>query len=205
MTDDLLDGSGAVSTPQCTFAGCEEEVLNKCRACGLDFCLEHASAIDPGRYCVNCLIVTDAEVTIGPLVDAEGTQHQGRIIHPTGRGYRLSAKLISEMNNDELKTFVEEEKIRVADIERVREYHHISLGMAESELYQRHLSPFSEHGGVLRVGTSTRTMPRQKSRTVAGSGSQRQKTSKVDKIATMLASLGIGAKDLSALLTEKKK
>lgn len=202
MTDDLQPQPGdSASISCCTFENCKEEVLNKCKACGLDFCLEHASALEPARYCVNCLTVQDAEVEIKPLIDAEGTQHQGRTIHPTGKGYRLTAKLIQDMTDDELKTFVEEEKLRVADIERVREYHHITLGMAESDLYQRHLSPFSEHGGVLRVGTSSRTLPRQKirhERTPA-----RSKTNKVDKIAAMLQELGISGKDLASLISPK--
>lgn len=205
MTDDLASAGSPVAKMHCTFENCTEEVLNKCRACGLDYCLEHGSAVDPARYCVNCLIVQDAEVQVGPLIDEEGTQHQGRSIHPTGKGYRLAAKLIQDMTNDELKLFVEEEKLRVADIERIREYHHITLGMAESELYQRRLSPFSEHGGVLRVGTSTRTFPRQKARSYDAerTPSSRSKTSKVDKIATMLQGLGISAKDLAVLIAPK--
>lgn len=203
--DQNPDDVSSFEAKECTFQGCKQEVLNKCRACGLDYCLDHASEVDPGRYCVNCLLPADASFNEAPLVDAEGVAHAGRVIHPTGKGYRLSAKMISEMTEDELKTFVNEEKARVADIERIREYHHITLGLAESELYQRHLGTFSEKGGILHLGVglheSARSMPRQSH---ARTPSAKSKVSKVDKLATMLTDLGLTAKDLAALISTKK-
>ena len=64
------------------------------------------------------------------------------------------------MTNDELKDFIEQERSVVIDIERIRDYHSITLGIAESEAYRRNIGVLAKVGGLLYIGTSTQRLGR---------------------------------------------
>lgn len=183
----------------CTFENCKEKVLKRCKQCSLNFCLDHASEVDPTNFCVNCLVPQDAEFTESPLIDREGTTHKGRIIRPMGKAYRLSAKMVFEMNDDELKDYLREETETVHQLENVREYHRINLGAAEAEMYRRELSGLSKVGGVLRWGTSTQRVPairEKKARAIKTTPTG----NKVDDLVGMLGQLGMTPEALAKLI-----
>jgi hypothetical protein len=193
---------------ECTFEACVEKTIGKCRNCNLQYCLDHASEVDPEHYCSVCLVPQDAELKITPLVDTDGVQHQGRILTPAGKAYRLAAKMVFEMTDEELKDYVEHEKHVVHNIENIREYHMISLGMAEREAYGREISTLSKVGGVLRWGTSTQRVNAIRRRATPEEKESRKRVGKVDAIAENLKALGISPQDLINLLNSipsKKK
>jgi len=190
---------------ECTFADCVEPILGKCRNCGLQYCLTHASEVDPENYCSTCLIPEDATVKVEPLVDTDGVQHQGRLIKPAGKAYRLSSKMVYEMTDQELKDFIDHEKSVVHDIENIREYHMITLGMAQSEEYRREISELSKVGGVLRWGTSTQRVPAIRHKTTPEEKKQKAKVSKVDDIVANLKALGMTPESLAKLINSIPK
>jgi hypothetical protein len=190
---------------ECTFENCVEPVLGKCHNCGLQYCLTHASEVDPQSYCSTCLVPADAEVVVQPLVDTEGVHHQGRLIKPAGKAYRLSSKMVYEMTDQELKDFIDHEKSVVHDIENIREYHMITLGMAQSEEYRREISELSKVGGVLRWGTSTQRVPAIRHKATPEEKKQRAKTNKVDDVVANLKALGLKPEDLVKLLNSIPK
>jgi hypothetical protein len=203
MTD---DANGVIRS--CTFENCLEVVINTaCQECGLAYCLEHASEVDPSHFCATCLVPADASVDVQPLVDTEGVTHQGRKIIPVGKAYRLSSKMVFEMTDDELKDFIEHERSVVLDIERIRDYHAITLGTAESEAYRRNIGILAKVGGVLRVGTSVQALPRKHQ--AQTKQTKARSASKTDKVVSMLGSLGMTPQQLAdlirALPTKKEK
>ena len=190
---------------ECTFQDCVEPVLGKCHNCGLQYCLTHASEVDPENYCSTCLIPEDATVKVEPLVDTDGVQHQGRLIKPAGKAYRLSSKMVYEMTDQELKDFIDHEKSVVHDIENIREYHMITLGMAQSEEYRREISELSKVGGVLRWGTSTQRVPAIRHKATPEEKKQKAKVSKVDDIVANLKALGMTPESLAKLINSIPK
>jgi hypothetical protein len=204
MEENEQIGDVVAETRVCTFENCLVEVLGKCRECHLDFCIDHASEVDPANFCCNCLVPADAEVTQAALVDSEGTRHQGRSIKPTGKAYRLSTKMVFEMTDQELKDFIEHETSVVHDIERIREYHMITLGMAESEVYRRDIALAKKEGNVLKFGFETQYVPKVQLHETK-TRNAKSTVSKSDKIASMLSGLGISPQELAKLIQNLPK
>jgi len=204
MPDENSEASSVELVRECTFEGCKEPVLSKCKNCLLEYCLDHASEVDPENYCATCLVPEDASFTEKPLVDSEGVQHKGRVITPVGKAYRLSSKLVFEMTEQELKDFINHEKQVVHDIENVREYHMATLGLAESEAYRREISTIAKVGGVLRFGTSTQKVPPIRHRATPEEkrtkATAKASANKVDDVVANLKALGMKPEDLVALL-----
>lgn len=204
MQEERDDTLPVTAETVCTFEGCTETIIARCLQCSLNYCLTHASEVDPQRYCINCLLPADAEFTETPLVDKDGVTHKGRVIHPGGKAYRLSAKMVFEMTDEELRDYVISERKTVHELENIREYHRITLGAAEAEEYRRELSSLSKVGGVLRWGTSTQRVPairERKAKTAKASSSG----NKVDDIVGMLKQLGMTPEALAALILQAKQ
>lgn len=206
MQQDELDAQLSL---ECTFENCQEKPIGVCRNCRLQYCLEHASEVDPANYCCNCLVPADAEVLRAPLVDRDGVAHKGQVITPTGKAYRLSSKMVFEMTDQELKDFIDHERAIVHDIERIREYHLITLGMAEADVYRRDIAASKKVGETLKFGYETQFVPAisniKMNRRVGDKS--KAKATKTDKVVEMLSQLGLGAQDLVNLLrsTPSKK
>jgi hypothetical protein len=202
MSDTANNNTNSVPNilDECTFGNCVEPVLATCRNCNLQYCLTHASEVDPEHYCSTCLVPADASVTVAPLVDADGVQHQGRLIKPAGKAYRLSSKMVYEMTDQELKDFIEHEKSVVRDIENIREYHMITLGMAESDAYRREISTLAKVGGVLKWGTSTQRVPAIRHKATPVEKQARRKDDKINDIVANLNALGFTPEQLAQLI-----
>lgn len=192
------DELGLPARVECTFEKCSEQVLGKCRNCALAYCLEHASDVDPANYCINCLVPADAEVKEEPLVDANGIRHAGRIIHPIGKAYRRAEKMVYEMSEEELKNFIEQLKVEIHNIENLREYKMISLGLATAEVYRRDIAACKKEGSVLKFGFETQYVPAIKA--PREHRETKSRVSKSDKVVDMLKGLGLGPADLVNLL-----
>lgn len=131
----------------CAFTPCPEDALTCCSKCGKWFCLEHASDLEPTKYCVDCLKVEDASLEISPIVDAEGTRHAGRVIRPVGIVFAQNSKLIHEMNDAELKEYIVYYQQAVKDCERSLDHHRITLGNALYEAGDREIAKIKRDTG----------------------------------------------------------
>ena len=132
----------------CSFTSCVEDALTNCHKCGKWFCLEHASDLEPTKYCVDCLKPEDAALETAPLLDTEGVRHQGKIIRPVGIVFAQNGKLIHEMTDDELKGYIVHYQGAVHDCERSLDYARITLGNALFEAGHREISKVNERGEV---------------------------------------------------------
>ncbi len=104
----------------CVFDNCTEDALTLCRKCGRWFCLDHASDLDPTKYCIDCLKPEDASLEEHPILDSEGVRHQGKIIRPVGVVFRC---------------------------ERATEYSRITLGNALYEAGDREIAKVNQKTG----------------------------------------------------------
>jgi hypothetical protein len=135
------------SIRKCAFTDCIEDALTLCRKCGKWFCLEHASDLDPTKFCQDCLLVADATLETHPLVDAEGTRHQGKLIRPVGLVFNQKSKLIHEMDEVELKEYITFYQGAVHDCERALDHARITLGNALYEAGDREIAKVNQRTG----------------------------------------------------------
>ncbi|SRR5258708_7207198 len=202
------DGSEELSEPlgTCTFENCDQPPIGTCNECRLAYCLDHASEVDPGHFCCNCLVPSDTAVLEKPLIDTNGVQHTGRIISPVGRSYRMTEKLVPQMNDKELEDYIEYGKQMVASLSNMKLHWDISLGLAESEAWHRQIGGLAKFGGELRVGSSTQQFKRNAPRAARKSSVAGSKTAgKVDKTVELLKALGLKPEDLVSLINALPK
>jgi hypothetical protein len=147
----------------CTFDACVEDALTNCHKCGKWYCLEHASDLDPTKYCRECLKVEDASLEEAPLLDTEGVRHQGKVIRPVGIVFSQNGKLIHEMTDDELKEYIVRYQQAVHDCERSLDYSRITLGNALFEAGHREIAKVQRASGEV-VFISRKAVPVKKAR-----------------------------------------
>lgn len=132
---------------RCGFELCSEDALSLCHKCGKWYCLTHASELEPGKFCNDCLKVEDGNLEVSPLLDAEGVRHQGRVIRPVGIAFAHIGKLIHEMTDDELKEYIVAYQQAVHDCERSLDHARIKLGNALYEAGHREIAKVTRSTG----------------------------------------------------------
>lgn len=187
----------------CSFENCSKEnnpIVGKCLKCHLHYCLDHASEVDPINYCIVCLPTSEIETRSEPLIDTDGVKHEGRHIIPVGTAFHCESKMINEMSNDELLTYIKQKHRIVKDLESSKTYHQITLGVAEFTAYERKISVLSKVGGEIRVGTSTAHVK-------ANSRTREAKAPLTDaeKAIKALKALGMSVAQITQLLTMQVK
>jgi hypothetical protein len=131
----------------CVFTNCVEDALTNCHKCGRWYCLEHASDLEPTKFCSECLKVEDAALEQAPLLDTEGVRHSGRVIRPVGVVFSQNGKLIHEMTDGELKEYIVHYQQAVHDCERSLDYSRITLGNALFEAGHREIAKVTRTTG----------------------------------------------------------
>jgi hypothetical protein len=175
--------------------GCVEPAIYRCHKCGLLYCLDHASEIDPQRFCIKCLIIDDCKVEETPLVDAEGERHRGRVLRPVGNAFTAENRLIQEMSEDELKVYITQYKIIVRNHEQMVTFARINLAQAEHALLEKRIKTIEGAGGEV-IFTS---------RPKAVKPTPKKKPDAVQALADKLKASGITPEMLQAIIDAKKK
>lgn len=148
---------------RCSFTSCPEDALTMCHKCGKWFCLEHASDLEPTKYCQDCMRLEDASIEASPLLDSEGTRHSGKVIRPVGLVFAQNGKLIHEMTDSELKEYITHFQQAVHDCERALDYSRITLGNALFEAGHREIAKVQRTTGEV-VFISRKLAPQVKQR-----------------------------------------
>jgi hypothetical protein len=143
----MLDALNQENIRRCGFASCTEDALTLCRKCGRWFCLEHASDLEPTKYCQDCLLVSDADFETAPILDAEGVRHQGKVIRPVGVFFSQNGKLIHEMTDEELRDYIKYYQQAVHDCERSLDLARIKLGNSLFEAGGREIAKVKRDTG----------------------------------------------------------
>lgn len=186
----------------CAMENCDENVAGKCKKCGSDFCITHASEVDPVNYCILCLIPDEVGLTESPLIDKDGVQHKGRTLTNLGEAYKSTNKLISEMTDVEISGFITMYKVLLHDAERVVDYRRITLASAEHEKYERQVGSLRMVGGTYRFGTTD--APAGVRTKVARTPKANTVDAKAAQVLKSLKALGLTPEMLTALLRDAK-
>ncbi len=136
--NEVVASNGQLACKNATIAvgGCGRYAVEVCLTCKQAFCPDHASSIDP-LYCSDCLSPQTTELNKEPLTEVtpDGTviTHKGVHITTKGVAFKSLATRISTMADDELRSFIREERVKVIQAEKVRDYHRIAMSGAQVE------------------------------------------------------------------------
>ncbi len=173
---------------------CTEPAIYRCHKCSLLYCLDHASEVDPQRFCLNCLKVEDAVIEETPLVDAEGVRHNGRVLRPIGSAFLTEEKMIYEMTEDELKVYITHYKILVREAAQLKEFREINLAQAQHALLDKGIKTLVDAGGNVTFPSRPKAVPKP----------VKQKPNVIDTLADRLKRAGITPEMLQAIIDSKK-
>ncbi len=174
---------------------CSEPAIYRCHKCGELYCITHASEVDPKHFCTSCLIVADIGLEAEPLVDEEGVRQQGRLLHPVGHAFTEFNKLLIEMNDEELKTFIQGYIVLVHEAEQLKTFREITLAHAKHEAFDRQIAKLEKVGGQI-------VFPARK---IHVAKPAKAKASATDILIAKLKKAGVTPEILQAILDAKKK
>lgn len=172
---------------------CQEPAIFRCTKCQKLYCIDHASEVDPNRFCTECLSPADVVLQELPLKDEDGITHQGRMLKPIGKAFSNLGKLICEMTDVELTAFVVDYTAKLRDAEMSKEFIKINLGLATYEAMERKLIKQKPTGEVY--------FPIKKQEPFLV---KKKKTPSEDKLAEALRKAGVTPEMLAALIAKKK-
>lgn len=180
----------------CNFVACAELAVYRCHKCAKLYCVEHASGIDPHRFCIDCLKVEDCNILEMPLVDEEGVRHKGRVLRPVGAAFLQNNKLISDLSDSELTEFIKDYQSLLHQAENVTNLYRISLTQATHEGLKRELVKQKPSGEMY--------FPVPKPQVVRDT-KPRSTKSLEDKLADAMLKAGITPEKLKAMIDAKRK
>lgn len=173
-------------------SACKEPAVFRCHKCGLFYCIDHASEIDPKHRCKDCLHVAIEE---SPLLNEDGTRLPGRLLRPVGNSFTEMNKLITDMSDEELKTFIQGYIVLVHEAEQLKTMREITLAHAKHEAFDRQIAKIEKLGGEI-------IFPSRKPRIVKPA---KAKASATDTLAAKLAKAGVTPEMLAAIIAAKTK
>jgi len=179
---------------RCGFIGCNDLAVYRCHKCARLYCIEHSSEIDPVHFCTECLDVVACEVIEMPLVDKEGVRHKGRILRPVGRAFIENNKLISDLNDEELKDFIVQYQKLLHDAEAITNLYRISLTQATHTALDKEILKQKPSGEF--YFPPPRPQVERKSRNVAKNPE--------DRIVAAMAKAGVTPEMILKMLADRK-
>ena len=170
-----------------------------CRMCQRPYCATHTSPMDK-TLCVECVNHSNTSVTSGPLITEDGvTKQNARKITLSGEAWMRSRKLIANMTDIELESYISAHQEAVHEAELVLDYRRIMLGHAKhesAERYNKKLRTRSER--VKLIGAVAKV------HNIAGS-TIKDKSENINKALGALGKLGLTKEQIAALLLNLTK
>jgi hypothetical protein len=184
-----------LSTPiEC--AKCHSLCFKVCPTCKGGFCDEHTSPVDDA-VCSLCLPDSVVVIEEKPLIDDEGVSHEGKLIVPSGEGFKTLPHQIVELSDYQLKARIQYYKEKIRQLEKSLEYHRISLSTMELEDAGREVIRDKKLRGVkVAVGGGVK---------IGGSTNGKAKPLDAKGLADLLKAKGISADVLRGILAAKQK
>lgn len=180
----------------CEYPACKDLAVYRCHTCARLFCIEHSSEIDPVRFCTECMKIDDCNVIEMPLLDKEGVRHKGRILRPVGRAFIENNKLISDLSDEELKTFIVDYQRLLHEAESITNLYRISLTQATHTALDREIIKLKPSGEAYFPTLSPHEKKEKKSKTPTKSGE--------DRLLAAMAKAGV-TPDMIAKIIEQRK
>jgi len=170
-----------------------------CSMCQRPYCPEHTSPMDK-NLCVECVNTSNTGITSEPLVTEDGvTKQNARKIILNGEAWMRSRKLIANMTDIELESYISAHQEAVYEAEKVLDYRRIMLGHAKhegAERYNKKLRTRSER--VKLIGAVAKV------HNIAGS-TIKDKSENITKVMGALNKLGLTKEQVATLLLNLTK
>lgn len=170
-----------------------------CRNCNRPYCVEHTSPMDR-LLCTECVSFANTSVSSEPLIDSEGvTKQNARKIILSGESWIRQRKLICNMTDIELDSYISAHQEAVHEAEIIWEYRKIGLSQGQhekAERYNKKLRARSERGKLLGAV--------DKAHKISGSP-LKDKMEDMSKAIGALGKLGLGKAQIAAILENLNK
>lgn len=173
---------------------CTSPAIYRCHKCSKLYCIDHASEVDPKHFCLDCLRVSDTSVASSPLIDEEGVRQQGRLLRPVGNAFVEFNKLLVEMTDDELKSFIQGYVVLVHEAEQLKTFREITLAHAKHEAFDRQIAKLEKIGGEI-------VFPARRPHVVKPT---KQKLSETEQLIAKLKKAGVTPEMLAAIIAAKQ-
>jgi hypothetical protein len=188
-----------IETNLCFFCPTELTSEALCRMCQRPYCVEHTSPIDKS-LCVECVNTSNTSITSEPLVTAEGvTKQNARKLVLSGEAWMRNKKLICNMTDIELDSYISAHTEAVHEMEIRTDYFRISLTEAtheKAERYNKKTRARSERTKLLGAVAKVHN--------VSGA-TLKEKTESVSKVMGSLTKLGLSKEQIAAILVNLVK
>ena len=180
------------------FSCTQSEGNKQCKNCQRYFCSEHCSPVDPS-ICTECVNFSNTSIKSEPLVDSEGvTKQNARKITLSGESWMRQKKLICNMTDIELESYISAHQEAVHEMEIRADYFRIGLTEAtheKAERYNKKIRARSERakliGAVAKAHTSGQTL--------------KDKTEDITNVMKSLSKMGLGKAQIAAILSNLLK
>jgi hypothetical protein len=167
---------------------------NGCKMCQRPFCSEHASPIDV-NLCVECVNTSNTRIESKPLITEDGvTKQNARKIILSGEAWMRQKKLICNMTDIELESYIFAHQEAVHEMEVRTDYFRIGFTEAtheKAERYNKKIRARSERvkliGAVAKVHNASNSTIKDKSEDIS-------------KALGALGKLGLTKEQITALL-----
>lgn len=182
----------------CFFCTMNVTGLELCRMCQRPFCKEHTSPID-NTLCVECVNTSNATIESKPLIDSEGvTKQNARKIILSGEAWMRQKKLICNMTDIELDSYISAHQEAVHEMEIRTDFFRIGLTEAtheKAERYNKKTRARSERikliGAVSKIHNESKSM--------------KEKGEDISKALGALGKLGLTKEQITAILLNVSK
>lgn len=170
-----------------------------CRNCQRPYCPEHTSPMDKS-ICSECVSLANTSILTEKLIDEDGVvKKNARRIVLSGEGYLRNRKLIANMTDIELDSYISAHQEAVHEAEMILDYRKIMLGHAQhegAERYNKKTRARSERAKLLGAV--------DKVHKVAGSN-VKEKSENISKALGALGKLGLSKEQITAILLNLTK
>lgn len=180
---------------------CINPLIHKelCRICQRPYCQEHTSPMD-ASLCIECVNLTNSSIKSEPLIDSEGvTKQNARRIILSGEGWLRERKLIANMTDIELDSYISAHQEAVHEAEMILDHRRIMLGHAkhqQAENYNKKVRARSER--VKLIGAVAKV------HNIAGD-TIKDKSENISKALGALGKLGLTKDQIAAVLLNLTK
>ena len=183
----------------CFFCTTNVTNLELCKICQRPFCTDHKSPMD-NSLCIECVNSSNTSVKSEPLVTEDGVVKQNaRKIVLDGEAWMRSRKLIANMTDIELESYISAHQEAVHEAELVLDYRRIMLGHAKHESAERgnkKLRARSERVKLIGAVAETHRMK---------GSSVKDKTEDISKALGALGKLGLSKDQIASILLNLSK
>lgn len=188
-----------VEVTLCFFCPTELTSEGLCRNCQRPYCPEHTSPMD-SSLCVECVNFANTSVSSEPLISEDGVVKQNaRKIVLSGESWIRQRKLIANMTDIELESYISAHQEAVHEAEVILDYRRIGLSQGQHEKAERYNKEIRKRSDRRKLLGAVDTAHK-----ISGA-SLKDKMVDMTKALGALSKLGLGKAQIAAILENLSK